>query len=216
MSDRYQKRRKWRLEDLPDPVQNHPEPALIAGSPAGPLPGIKPAHPLGRLADGRRDTPVEAKEEESKRFPDLSVATVAQRSWAHLYSSQPELLQQHLAGSWSLCWGWWWQIAGPGFGTWPQLMLILCFCSLQQLAIVSSDTMSFCLQDASSRPAGLLVNMCLLCPSLPFGSKGIMGSVTEAFFPYFFVIKFDFYFDSLHLPLPSSGELLIYISVSDQ
>lgn len=34
MSDRYQKRREWRVEDLPDPVQDHPEPALIAGIPA--------------------------------------------------------------------------------------------------------------------------------------------------------------------------------------
>lgn len=47
-----------------------------------------------------------------------------------------------------------------------------------------------------------------------------MGSVTAEFFSFFpntnVVIKFDFYLDSFHLPLPSSGELLIYISVSDQ
>lgn len=34
MSDRYQKSRGWRVEDLPDPVQDHPEPALITGFPA--------------------------------------------------------------------------------------------------------------------------------------------------------------------------------------
>lgn len=34
ISDRYQKGRGWRVEDLSDPVQDHPEPALITGIPA--------------------------------------------------------------------------------------------------------------------------------------------------------------------------------------
>lgn len=217
MSDRYQKWRGWRVEDLPDPVQDHPEPALITGFPVQFLRSTSwQAGQMDRRTCGSKRRRIQTfPRSVSSNCSPAEVSTPVLRSAGAPPAAPPAAyhwLMVSLLG-----------LMVTDSSSWVQHLITadadtLLF-RLQQLAIVSSNMMSF-VSVGRQQPSWFAGKHVFALSIIPIWLQRNYGLCYSRFFFFFFntnvVIKFDFYFDSFHLPLPSSGELLIYISVSDQ